>query len=310
MKLSLSTNWCNRRYSSGEEIVDKALSLGIDELELGFHTSKEQVAGFKKCSAKISIGSVHAFCPVPIGAPGGYPELYSLASFDESMRLLARTHVKKNIAFAAEMGADTLVLHAGRVAFSGLFEVLDSSVLRQTLEKSRGDTSARGYRKLLSSALALRVRRGRKMLELFSKELEALIPDLERYGVTIALENLPYLEGFPNEDEMVELRSRFANVPVKAWFDTGHDRVRYMHAWTDCSTMRLMERVEDFQGMHLNDVVDFNDDHLPPGDGKVDFVALKPFAKRMRHIVLEPSGAVSDESLRKGIEYIRKVWEI
>ena len=39
MKLSLSTNWCNRRIESGEEIADKAMELGFTELELGYHTT-------------------------------------------------------------------------------------------------------------------------------------------------------------------------------------------------------------------------------------------------------------------------------
>ena len=77
MKLSLSTNWCNRRLESGEEIAAKALELGFAELELGFHTTLFQVQGFKKMRDQIPVGSVHAFCPVPISAPQGYPELYS-----------------------------------------------------------------------------------------------------------------------------------------------------------------------------------------------------------------------------------------
>ena len=47
MKLALSTNWCNRELDDGEAIAERALSLGFDELELGFHTSVAQVAGFK-----------------------------------------------------------------------------------------------------------------------------------------------------------------------------------------------------------------------------------------------------------------------
>ena len=39
MKLSLSTNWCNRRIDDGREIAEKALELGFEELELGFHTT-------------------------------------------------------------------------------------------------------------------------------------------------------------------------------------------------------------------------------------------------------------------------------
>ena len=66
MKLSLSTNWCNRRINDGREIAEKALELGFEELELGFHTTAQQVAGFKAMLGRIPVGSVHAFCPVPL----------------------------------------------------------------------------------------------------------------------------------------------------------------------------------------------------------------------------------------------------
>ena len=114
---------------SGEEIADKAMELGFQELELGYHTTLFQVKGFKARLDQIPVGSVHAFCPVPISAPQGYPELYSLASFDEESRKMAKLMVGRNVKFAAEMGADTVVLHAGRVPFGSFVNLLDTSNL-------------------------------------------------------------------------------------------------------------------------------------------------------------------------------------
>ena len=113
MKFALSTNWCNRRLESGEEIVDKALELGFDELELGFHTTRFQADGFKRRLDEMPVGSVHAFCPVPVSAPQGSPELYQLASIDSDARALARFHLARTVEFAADMGATAVVLHAG-----------------------------------------------------------------------------------------------------------------------------------------------------------------------------------------------------
>ena len=173
MKFALSTNWCNRRIESGEEIADKAIELGFEELELGFHTTLEQVKGFKARLDQIPVGSVHAFCPVPISAPQGYPELYQLASLDEDARAIARVHVRKNIEFAAEMGADAVVLHAGRVMCRGFF--------------SRWD-------------MKRRVKRGRKLIEAFKRELEQTVPILEKNKVTLGLENRHHLLELAVED--------------------------------------------------------------------------------------------------------------
>ena len=281
MKFSLSTNWCNRRIESGEEIADKAMELGFEELELGFHTTQAQVKGFKARLDQIPIGSVHAFCPVPISAPQGYPELYSLASLDENDRAIARVHVKKNIEFAAEMGADAVVLHAGRVMCRGLFHRWD---------------------------LKRRVKRGQKLVAAFKRELEQMVPILERNKVTLGLENLPYLEGFPAEWEMKDLVGDW----VKPWLDTGHDFVRRVNQWTvspltsgEDAASPLLQPI----GMHINDSQG-GDDHLPPGEGRVDFPMLKTFAENARHVVFEPAANVREAALKKGIAHLRKLWAV
>jgi len=288
MKLSLSTNWCNRRIESGEEIADLALSLGFEELELGYHTTPQQAAGFRRRLGTMPVGSVHAFCPVPISAPQGYPELYSLASFDEEDRKMAQIQVRRTAAFAAEMGADTVVLHAGRVFCETWF--------------------ARNRPKK-------RTREGLRMLDVFKTELAALVPELERLGVTLALENLPYYEGFPNEAEMAAILEAFKDAPVKAWFDTGHHRVRECNKWLPSTfsptapSPFTSSPFTPYVGMHLNDVVDVSDDHLAPGFGKVDFAALRPLAEAVRHVVFEPNAQVSEAALRNGIDYIKGIWK-
>jgi len=280
MRFSLSTNWCNRRLESGEEIADAALALGFEELELGFHTTLEQVKGFKARLDQIPVGSIHAFCPVPISAPQGYPELYLLADADETARGLARVHVKKNIEFAAEMGADAVVLHAGRVMCRGFLRRWD---------------------------VKRRVKRGQKRIDVFKRELDALQPLLEKNKVTLCLENLPYLEGFPAEWELKDLVGDW----VKPWLDTGHDHVRRVNRWVaDCLSGEdaASPLLSQPFGLHLSDSLG-DDDHLPPGEGKVDFAALKTEAEGARHLVFEPNPGVTEEGLRRGLEYLRRMWE-
>lgn len=307
MRFALSTNWCNQRMESGEEIAETAGELGFDELELGFRTTAEQIDGFKSRLDVMPVGSVHAFCPVPVSAPYGHPELYSLAAAEANERALARVHVSNTIRFAAEMGASSVVLHAGRVGFSGFFRRLDSGCLHRILNDCAGEVSAKRYASALAVARRRRTARALRRMDVLCGEIDALLPLLKSCNVTLALENLPYLEGFPDEEETASLLERFDGAPVKAWFDTGHDRVRRMHAWRDAETA-LDLRADAFAGMHINDVADFRDDHLPPGEGAVDFSALKPLAEKVRHIVFEPAAEVTELKLASSLSYLRRLW--
>ena len=307
MKYSLSTNWCNRKIERGEEIAEKALAMGFDSLELGFRTSHAQATGFKAMLTRIPVGSIHAFCPVPMGAPAGHPELYQLASFSKEMRALARAHVVRNIRFAAEIGAKTVVLHAGRVAFGSLFSLVDSNTLRDVLKLGGGSVESGVYKRVLKGAMKRRLKRGAKLMPAFIGELEAVAPVLNECGVTLALENLPYLEGFPNEEETAQIVRRFDSPSIRGWFDTGHARVRHSFAW-NAAEIPPESELDLYAGMHLNDVVDFTDDHLTPGDGKVNFAALKPLAEKVSHVVFEPCGDVTEEALARGLAHVKALW--
>ena len=306
MKLSLSTNWCSRTVADGEAIAEKTAELGFDELELGYAATEAQVAGIRRRLDLIPVGSVHAFAPVPISAPSGHPELYRLADFDRESCDFAKFHVMRSVELAAGIGADTVVLHAGKVGFGGFFDRLDSQRLKSLLRNADGDCRDRQYMKSLSLAQKRREKRGRRMLERFKPMLASLMPELEKRKVTLALENMPYLEGFPNENEMTAILAEFAGAPVKAWFDTGHHLVRVNHGWTRGS---LPFPPGSVAGMHLNDVEGLNDDHLALGEGKVDFSALGDAARKIRHLVFEPSGDVSEESLKRALTLIRKKWK-
>ena len=306
MKLSLSTNWCSRTVADGEAIAEKTAELGFDELELGYAATDVQVTGIRRRLDLIPVGSVHAFAPVPISAPSGHPELYRLADFDRESCDFAKFHVMRSVELAAGIGADTVVLHAGKVGFSGFFDRLDSQKLKARLCKAGGGRLSSAYMKALSLALRRREKRGRKMLQCFRPMLASLIPELEKRKVTLALENMPYLEGFPNENEMTAILNEFSGAPVKAWFDTGHHLVRVNHGW---ARGLLPFQPGSVAGMHLNDVESLNDDHLALGEGKVDFAALKNAAQKIPHLVFEPSSHVSEESLKRALSFIRELWK-
>ena len=310
MRFALSTNWNNVRLNDGAAIADEAIAMGFDALELGFRTMPEQLPGFKSRLDSIPVDSVHAYCPVPIGAPSGHPELHQLANRDENERALARILLKQALACASELGAKVVVTHAGYAELDGVFCNYGSDVLRRILKSGgKPDVASPRYAKTVAKARVRRQKRGRALLDVFRRELDNVIPDFEKAGITLALENLPSLEGFPNAEEAESLMNDLAGAPVKLWFDTGHARVRECHLWDDPATEIANRFAANICGMHLNDVADFHDDHRQPGWGKVDFAALKPLAERDVLRVFEPHEPVTFEELKESLAHIRRIWE-
>jgi len=310
MRFALSTNWNNDRLNDGAAIADEALAIGFDALELGFRTQPEQIAGFKSRLDQMPVDSIHAYCPVPLGAPSGHPELHRLASRDPDERALARILLKKTLACAKELGAKVVVTHAGYVDLDGWIVNLDSEVLRKllTLKDGKEDVERPAYKKYLAKALARRRKRGLKLLDIFRKELDILLPDFQKAGVTLALENLPRLEGFPNAEEAEALMKDYADAPVRLWFDTGHARVRECHKWSESATAIATRVADHVCGMHLNDVKDFHDDHRQPGWGNVDFAALAALARRDVLRVFEPHAPVTADELKASLAATRRLW--
>lgn len=284
MKFALSTNWNNVRLDDGAAIADEAGELGFDALELGFRTRQEQIPGFKSRLDCMPVDSVHAYCPVPVGAPGGHPELYQLCSADDNERALARMLLEKTFSCAADLGAKVVVFHAGYVRMNTLFG------------------------NLFTNARKLRVRRGRELFDAFRREFDILLPSLETKGLTLALENLPRMEGFPDSCEAKELMHEYEGAPLKLWLDTGHALVRETRCWDgECAHMAA-ELAPWICGMHLNDVKGPTDDHGEPGWGNVDFPRLAFLAKRNVLRVFEPSCAVQPPDLRDALAYVRGLW--
>ena len=285
MKFALSTNWSNGRLNDGGAIADEAGELGFDSLELGFRTCASQIDGFKSRIDVMPVNSVHAYCPAPVGAPNGHPELYRLCSPDENERALARMLLEKTFCCAAELGAKVVVFHAGYARMDTLFG------------------------NLFTSARKLRVKRGRKIFDMFKREFDILRPSLEEKGLVLALENLPSFEGFPDAFEAKALMQELDGAPLRLWFDTGHALVRERKGWSAECSHEAAELAQWICGMHLNDVKGSCDDHGEPGWGNVAFSRLAFLAKRDILRVFEPNQSVSAEDLRNSLLYVRDMWQ-
>ncbi|MDR0994411.1 MAG: sugar phosphate isomerase/epimerase [Verrucomicrobiota bacterium] len=300
----MSTRWNAGAHTSGEAMLEEILALGLNRVELGYDLRAELVPGVKAMveSGAVTVGSVHNFCPVPVGAPRPHPELYTPASPNRREREYAVAHISKTLRFAAEMGAAVAVCHSGNVDMPRF-----SVELIQMAERGEQFTDAFEAHKL--KAQLTRDKKAPRQIRWLEESLRALAPVVKETGVALALENLPTWEAIPSEMEAEELMRQFARDGIRLWWDIGHAQIRDNMGFIN-SRRWLQRLAPHIVGMHIHDVAPPGQDHLMPPRGKVDFPALAKWANTDIVRVLEPAPATRTDHIREGIRYLNDVWAL
>ena len=276
--------------------------MGFDAVELGYDLRVDLVPGVLDMVKRgaVRITSLHNFCPVPMGAPHGHPELFTPADPDSRIRESAVIHTTRTLRFAAETGAGVVIIHAGNVSMDHL-----TSQLRNLYEEGRQYTEL--YEKTKLKLQVQREKKAQKQLDHLARSLEQLLPVCEDAKVKLAIENLPTWESIPTEMELENLLARFNSPYLAHWHDIGHGRIRENLGFINHE--RWIERFEPrIAGFHIHDVKPPTYDHLMPGQGQVDFARLKRFAKPDRINVIEPSPQTPREYVLDGLRNMKQIW--
>jgi sugar phosphate isomerase/epimerase len=303
MQFSVSTHWNTFRHVTGEAMVEEILGLGVDAVELGYDLRIDMVPGVRNMvqSGAIKVLSVHNFCPVPMGAHRGHPELYTPGSTDRQVRDLAVTHMSRTIAFAAEMGAKVVVAHAGNVDMTRM-----SRDLYDWCQQGKQFTPA--YEKLKLKTLALRDKKAPKQIGYLKESIDRLLPVLAQYNIALAFENLPTWEAIPTEIEMETLMKEYNSPYLKCWFDFGHGQIRQNLGFINAE--RWAERLSPWlAGMHIHDVKPPVHDHVMPPRGHIPFDRYTEVAQRDVVRVIEPAPGTAAEEIKEAIAFLNKCWQ-
>lgn len=305
MDFALSTTWFGARCLSGEELVDEALSIGFDGLELGYTLQKGLVPGIlsRIKDGKISVRSVHSYCPAPMGQTGN-PELHDLVSRSEHERGHAVQAMVSTLHFAESVGAEAVVVHAGRVASA-------SNIWPWLLNRYSTDAADGWFFRWRHE----KIRRVRErdigiFMSRLEHSLDDLLPHFERAHVKMALEILPSYDAIPLPDEMDALFNKYqGNEALSFWYDIGHGQVLENTGFISVADVvsRFAGRIA---GCHIHDVLGPTTDHYAPGDGGIDYKALSQFAAPGVIRVFEPSPDVPRENLAKGLAVLRNAWNM
>jgi sugar phosphate isomerase/epimerase len=302
MNFALSTHWNAGRHTDGEALIAEITALGFHHVELGYDTRLDLVPGVKKAVAAgaVKVVSLHNICPVPVGAPRGHPELYTLASPDRREREFAVQHTTRTLQFASEIGARYVVTHAGNVEMD--------HVSRQLFDLCvAGQQYTDVYEKLRLKLQVQRDKRAPRQIDYLCASLDQLLPVLAETAVKLCIENLPTWESIPTEIELENLLRRYGPHGVGYWHDVGHAQIRENLGFINAD--RWLRRLQPYlAGMHVHDVAPPATDHVMPPRGQVDFARLKDIGCSDIVRVVEPSQQTPADAIREALAFLNRTW--
>ncbi len=299
---SFSTCWNSHRHTDGRVLLREIRDLGFAYAELSHGTRLGLMPGILDAvdAGEIKISSLHNFCPLPMGVTRASPNLYQFSAESPREHELALKHTLKTLEFAGRVKAPVVVLHLGSL------ELKDYTGKLCELLKSGGKESPQ-YRKLRDEAAAKREARKKPFVERVYETLRKILPEAEKRGLKLGIENRQALEEIPLDGDFENFFRDFDGPNIVYWHDTGHAQIK-----ENLGFIRHAQQLESLAarlaGFHIHDVQYPDDDHAAPGTGTIDYAKLKPFVKPEHIKVFELSPGLSPEAVKRGVAHVNKIW--
>ena len=277
-------------------------ALGFEHAELSHGTRISLMPGILEAvdAGEIKISSLHNFCPLPLGVNDSAPNLYQFSADRDGERELAIKHTLKTIEFAGRVKAPAVVLHVGSIEMKNYTDKLLDMV-------ARGEKETPKYKKLCAELAKSREAKKVKFFSRTREMLRKILPEAERRGILLGVENRQSLEELPIESDFELLFRDIPSPSLVYWHDTGHAQIK-----ENLGFIRHVAHLESLSnrlaGFHIHDVQFPGRDHCPPGSGTIDFAALKPFVKREHIRVFEFSPSLPTEAAKTGVAHLKKIW--
>lgn len=270
--LSLSTCWNSHRLHDGESIVQEALDLGFEYIEVSHGLKITHLPGIldRVKKGEIKVSSVHNFCPSPVEVLLDAPDAYEFTAMRVSERERALVLTEKTIETTARLGADRVVVHLGSVGMKSYTEQLENLV-------KKGQIYTRGYTKTKLKFISHRAKLAQIFLDRARTALDILLPMCEEYRISLGIETRSHFEQVPSENEMLQLMEHYHDCPwIGFWHDFGHVQRK--------ANLGLLDHEEFLSliaprliGCHIHDVTWPAKDHrVPFTGGCVEFDNLIP----------------------------------
>ena len=283
-------------------MLEEIRALGFESAELSHGIRISLLPGILDAvdGGLIKISSVHNFCPLPMGIDRAAPNIFQFSSDDRRERENAWKHTLKSFETAARLKAPLVVLHMGSVDMKDY-----TDKLVDLIQDGKKDTPK--FQKLCDEAQRKRQDKAPRYIEAAHDMLRRLIPEAEKHGVLLGVENREALEEIPFDHELEYFFRDFDSPTVRYWHDTGHAQIK--------ANLGIIDHVQHLDtmspvlaGFHIHDVEFPGRDHRSPGTGIIDFAALKPFVKGDQIKVFEMSPSLETDEVMAGVAHVKAIW--
>ncbi len=276
------------------------VEMGFDTVELGHGIRMPLMPGILKVveSGKVRISSLHNFCPLPVEITRPSPDCFQFSSHKDGERARAVRQTLQTIDYAGKLGADRVVLHAGRVVMP--------PVTRQLIALAKeGQHLSPEYARMKFEAVRQREAASERYLERVRECLKPVLAYAGERGIRLGIESRHSYEEIPSErefpaflDALEEMQPGVAGY----WHDIGHTQVKANLGFHDHEEV-LARMAPRLIGCHLHDVTWPGGDHQAPfTGGTVAYDKLIPLLPENCLFVWEMNPKQSREAIVKSLE--------
>ncbi len=276
------------------EIAD----LGFERVELSHGIRITLVPGILKAVEEgvIKVGSIHNFCPLPVGVLHAAPNLFQPSAADDREREQWVRQTKRSIDFAGQVGASVLVCHLGSVKYLWL----PPDRRMEAYRRRNPDAVASGdktYAALVEKALHKIRRRMPPFWERTRESVRRILEYASERKIRLGLENRESFVELPIDADFPEFLAGMAPPsPAGYWHDTGHAHLKEGLGLIN-HRRQLEANAQRLLGFHLHDVDSNDRDHQAIGTGGIDFDMVSSFWRPEHLFVIEMNPRISAEAV-------------
>jgi len=283
-------------------MLEEIRALGFEYAELSHGIRISLLPGILDAveAGVVKISSVHNFCPLPVGIDRAAPNIFQFSSDNPRERENAFRHTLKSIEIAARVKAPIVVLHMGSVDMKNY-----TDKLIELAEDKKRETPK--FQKLCDEATRKREDKKERYVNAAYEMLGRIIPEAEKFGVMLGIENREAIEEIPFESDLELFFREFNSPAVRYWHDTGHAQIKENLGFIG-HAMHVESFAERLAGFHIHDVEYPGRDHQQPGTGTVNFKALQPFVRPEQIKVFEFSPNLEAPQVMAGVAHIKSLW--